>query len=157
MENVKINQLIRDIKNKHENDDSNVYIDELCDYNDSTYICDAIAEMSDNHVDIYYSELFDWAKDNYSYIEEANQEMGTPNDITKQIQQAQFYVNENYCYENIKDMLLIYCYDQFQKAGIEEISEDLVDKIEEYAESIDSNDYLPNIDDINDATAPDEA
>lgn len=34
MENVKINQLIRDIKNKHENDDSNVYIDELCDYND---------------------------------------------------------------------------------------------------------------------------
>ena len=42
----------------------------FCDY-DNGYICDIITEIADNHVDIYNSDLLDWAKGNYSYIEES--------------------------------------------------------------------------------------
>lgn len=53
-------------------------------------------------------------------------------------------------------MLLIYCYDLFQKQGIEVISDDMNEKIIEYVEQLDYNEYLPSIDDIHNTTAPEE-
>lgn len=157
MEQLKINELIREIKNNHEYDYSKVSIDALCDYSDNTYICDAIMEIWDNNIDIYYYDLFEWAKDNFSYIEDANNEYEDIDpDITKQIQGGQYYANNEYCYENITDMLLIYCYDLFQKQGIEVISDDMNEKIIEYVEQLDYNEYLPSIDDIHNTTAPEE-
>ena len=86
MENVKIEELIKEIKENHREDYTKIYIDCLCDYNDGCYICDAIAQISDYKIDIYYKDLFEWAKNNFSDIEEANKEYGDVNpDITKQI------------------------------------------------------------------------
>lgn len=157
MEQLKINELIREIKDNHECDYSKVSIDALCDYSDTTYICDAIMEICDSNIDIYYYDLFEWSKYNFSYIEDANNEYGNIDpDITKQIQGGQYYANNEYCYENITDMLLIYCYNLFQNQGVEVISEDLNEKIIEYVKQLDNNEYLPSIDDIHNAIEQDE-
>ena len=149
MENVKIEELIKEIKENHREDYTKIDIDCLCDYNDGCYICDAIAQISDYRIDIYYKDLFDWAKDNFSYIEEANKEYGDVNpDITKQIQQAQYYVNTNYCYDNIDDMLKVYCYNVLKQNDMLEISESQQEKLEEYIQELDSDEYLPSFDDL---------
>lgn len=40
------------------------------DYKDNGWINDDFIEYADSRVDIYTSDLFEWAKDNYSYIED---------------------------------------------------------------------------------------
>lgn len=70
----------------------------ISEYNDG-YICDIISKISDSDVDIYYSDLFEWAKDNWSYIDDACREFGMPdskdsNIIIKLIQMGQYYKNE---------------------------------------------------------------
>ena len=46
------------------------------DYKDSGWISDDFVEYADQSVDIYYSDLFEWAKGNYSYIEDYVKEYG---------------------------------------------------------------------------------
>lgn len=48
MENVKIEELIKEIKENHREDYTKIDIDCLCDYDDGCYICDAIAQISDD-------------------------------------------------------------------------------------------------------------
>lgn len=149
MENVKIEELIKEIKENHREDYTNIDIDCLCYYDDGCYICDVITQISDYRIDIYYYDLFEWAKYNFSSIEEANKEYcNVDPDITRQIQQAQYYVNTNYCYDNINDMLKIYCYNLLKENEIEEISEEQKEKIEEYINQLETNDFLPSFDDL---------
>lgn len=151
MENVKIEELIKEVKENHREDCTKIYIDCLCDYNDGCYICDAIAQISDYRIDIYYKDLFDWAKDNFSEIKEANKEYGNVDpDITRQIQQAQYYVNTNYCYGNIEDMLKVYCYNVLKQNDMLEISESQNEKLEEYINQLETDDFLPSFDDLKD-------
>lgn len=151
MENVKIEELIKEIKENHRKDYTKIDIDCLCDYNDGCYICDAIAQISDYKIDIYYKDLFDWAKDNFSDIEEANKEYGNVDpDITRQIQKAQYYVNTNYFYGNIEDMLKVYCYNVLKQNDMLEISESQNEKLEEYINQLETDDFLPSFDDLKD-------
>lgn len=118
--------------------------DRFCDY-DHGYICDIITEIADNAIDIYYSDLFEWAKDNFSIIEEANEELGTPTDITKQIQQGQFIYYERDLYDNLEDSILLCIYNYLQHdLKIEEITEEQNELIEE----IDRNDNNARLEDI---------
>lgn len=106
------------------------YCDNICDYSDG-YISDIINEISDNNIGIYTSDLFDWAKSNYNYIEDANKEFGTPSDIIKQIQQGQFLQISNEMYENFDNMILLFVYDYiYNDLGIEEINEEQQEEIE---------------------------
>ena len=60
---------------------------------------DAITELADSNVDIYNSDLLEWVKNNYNYVEEAIDEFGTAKDgegradFIKQIQQGQYLAN----------------------------------------------------------------
>lgn len=118
----------------------------LEDY-DNGYLCDIITEIADNHVDIYYSNLFKWATDNYAYIEEAEDEFGQPTDergkfdIIKLIQQGQYYAYEQELYENFRDIVLNRLYNYIvSNLGIIEITEEQNDKILEL--NIDDNNEL---------------
>lgn len=119
----------------------------LCDY-DNGYICDIITEIADNEVDIYYSNLFEWAKDNWSYIDDACKEFGMPdvkdtNIIIKLIQMGQFYYNEELLYEDLDSMLLNFCYNYIlNELKIEEITEEQQEEIEEKCTNVDNNDRL---------------
>lgn len=116
----------------------------LRDCNDG-YICDIITEIADNNVDIYYYDLFEWAKNNFSYINEANEEMGAPNDIIRQIQQGQFLYNERNIFENLEDSLKMFMYDYIEKdLKILEITEKQNDDLLEW-DFTDHNERLENL------------
>ena len=128
---------------------TNERIDEgaFCDYNDASYICDAIMEISDNNVDIYTADLFEWASRNYDVIEDANEELGTPSDMLQQIRQGQYIANEREIYDNLHDMLYIYCLDLLRAEGIEELDEQKLQDLYEFADQ-DHNEYLPSLADV---------
>lgn len=125
----------------------------LCDYSDG-YICDVITEIADNDVDIYYSDLFEWAKDNWSCIDDACREFGMPdskdtNIIIKLIQQGQFYYNEQLLYEDLDSMLLNFCYNYIEwELKKEEITEEQNEQILEKCTNVDNNDRLDNFTDF---------
>lgn len=112
---------------------------------DNGYICDIITEIADNNIDIYYYDLFEWAKNNFSYITEANEEMGTSTDIIKQIQQGQYYANEKELYENLDESLQFFMYDYIEKyLDIKEISENQNDDLLDW-DFTDNNEKLENL------------
>ena len=150
MRKLEVKKLMEEVKENLINEMRESKIDggAFCDYNEGAYICDVITEIADYNIDIYNSDLFDWAKYNYSIIEEANDELGTPSDIIKQIQQGQFIQNERDIYDNLNDMLLVYCYNVLIGNGIEEITEDQNDNLKMYSNNLDNNDRLPDIEDI---------
>ncbi len=115
-------------------------------YGGCVYICDAIMEQSDSNIDIYYYDLFEWAKHNFDEIEAANEELGCPNDIIKQIQQAQYLVNSRELYEELETGVLWAVYEAAKEYG-EEITEEQAEKLEELANSIDNNSYFEEITD----------
>lgn len=113
---------------------------------DNGYICDIISKIADNKVDIYYSDLFEWAKYNFDIIQEANEEFGTPTDITKQIQQGQYLYNERDLYDNLEDIIKFYIYDYIEKdLKIEELTQEQVEEIENEIDFTDNNEQLENI------------
>lgn len=121
----------------------------LCDYNNG-YICDVISEIGDSNIDIYYYDLFEWAKNNFSIIEEANEEFGCDNDITKQIQQGQYLYYTNDLYDNLEDIIKNYIYNYIiNDLKIEYITKEQFEELEDL--SYDNNDKLEDvINDIND-------
>jgi len=66
---------------------------------------DIISEIADSNVDIYTSQLWEWASENYSYIEDAIDEFGFPEgsdgkpDMNKAIMQGQYKQNEEALWE----------------------------------------------------------
>ena len=122
------------------------YCDNICDYNNG-YICDIIMEISDNNVDIYNYNLLEWAKDNYSYIEDANSELGTPEGFMQQIQQGQYYQIEQDLYNNFENMILLYAYDYLKNNDIE-LTEEQQEELESELANIDNNNRLEDIIDI---------
>ena len=145
MKEEKIN--VKEIKEELKESLNDTYCDCICDY-DSGYICDVISEISDSHVDIYYYDLFEWAKNNFSIIEEANEELGAPNDIIKQIQQGQYVQYEREMYDNIDDMIQLFIYNYiYNDLNIEEITEEQKEELDML--NYNNNDKLENIiDDI---------
>ena len=51
---------------------------------------DAFRDYAGNAVDIYYSDLFEWAKYNFEWIDRARDELGASGDIIKDLQAGQF-------------------------------------------------------------------
>lgn len=142
MKNLKIEELRKELN-----------LGELGEYfvdYDNGYICDIITEIADNHINIYTSDLFDWAKNYFSYIEEANTELGTPTDILQQIQQGQFYYYEQNIYNNLEDIMLNYMYNYIENVlNIKEITEEQYDDLLDF-DFNDNNEMLENlIDHIN--------
>lgn len=117
---------------------------DFIDYSDG-YICDIITEIADNNVDVYTQDLLDWVPDNYSYIEEANQEFGVPDDFLKQVQQGQYYYNERNIYEHLEDILKYYMYDFIENnLNIKEITEEQNERLLDF-DFNDNNELLENL------------
>lgn len=123
---------------------SKIDLYEFLEYNEDCYICDMITEVSDNNIDIYYYNLFDWAKNNFSIIEESNNELGVINDITKQIQQAQYYLNSNECYDNLNDIIK-YIAINYLKDNYIYLKDEQLDLLYDRLDIIDNNNKIEEI------------
>lgn len=145
-----IETLIKEYTDKNED-----LILRSADYTHSpdSYICDIISEVADSEIDIYYSGLFDWLKndpDSVENIEYTLREFGTPTsgndipDFMKILQQGQYYGNEQKIYNNINDFgkiwLLYYLKDV---ENITELTDEQAEKIEDL--DVDSNDKFADL------------
>ena len=122
------------------------YGEQILSY-DSGYICDIFSEIASNNIDIYYSDIFDWAKNNTWYIDESMKEYGNCNDIVRQIQMAQGYAYEQELYENEDSILKLFAYNYLEENEIKLDEEQLYD-LESELESYYTNNRLENIVDI---------
>lgn len=140
-----VHNLNEELKDINISKDSIYFVEQYL--NSSSYICDAISEQAESNIDIYYSDLFEWAKNHFGDIEEANEELGAPNDIIRQIQQAQFLYNERQLYDELEEIIL---YSVLLEATeyAEEVTKEQFSELLEVAEHLDNNDRF---DDIKDA------
>lgn len=122
-------------------------------YSGCYYICDMISEVADNFVDIYNSDLLDWAKNNYEYIEEAQDEFGTPKDSNdnadffKMISQGEFLYYERLFYDNFSGFIEYYTL-KFLVDNKIIIDDDKLDNLLDYITSeIDYNQEFNEVDD----------
>lgn len=117
--------------------------DQITNYN-SGYICDIFSEIADCNVDIYDYDLYDWAKNNYAYIDEATCEYSRPGNIVKEIQQGQYYKYETDLNKNKSDILLLYTYNYLNENDII-LTEEQEEEMTDYVSSLNSNDKLEDI------------
>lgn len=123
------------------------------DYNGCCYICDMISEVADSSIDIYTSDLLDWVKNNYDYIEDALDEFGTPQDSNgkadffQMIRQGEFLYYERLFYDNIDSFIKYYVLKYLIDNKISIDDEKLEELLEVDSTDIDNNDYLEDIDD----------
>lgn len=82
-------------------------ISQFENYNNDSYICDIISEISDNYVNIYNHQLWELAPLISDYIEDSINEFGTPSemDLVEIFQIGQYYYNERVFYENLEDII----------------------------------------------------
>lgn len=131
------------------NNISLTYGEQITSYN-SGYIGDVFSEIATNNIDIYYSDIFNWARDNTWYVDESIKEYGSCNDIVKQIQMAQGYAFESELYQTKDDILKYYAYNYLKDNEIE-LSEEEVEDLENYIEHLDNNGKLDSINDYCDS------
>lgn len=144
---------IKELLKEYENDSDLLYRVEDYTHNESGYICDTISEIADSEVDIYYSGLIDWLKndnDAVENVEYALKEFGTPThsddtpDFYKILQQGQYYSNEQKLYDELntigKVWLLAYLQDKENMTEITDEQADFIDELE-----IDNNDQFSEI------------
>ena len=159
MEKLNTSEILAEVeKALDEGKKNNISIDFCADRgaNEGQYICDAITEYADSRVDIYTADLWQWAAENYEYIDEARAEFGPSKDIIDDLRAGQFLQNEQQLYEDINGiiedlarqyinnvLINIEAEETTVKKAIETLKNDLAD--------IDDNDRLNAIADACDA------
>lgn len=145
---VKIEELKKEVEKNFESYEE--YITEY--YNYQNDIDDIIHDIADNNVDIYNYDLLEWAKDNYSYIEDYVKEFGIDSqsfDFIDIIRGGQFLYIEQTLYNNKESMLEYLAYYILDDKGFTEIEEekateismidfDRIERIDELEEEIDN-------------------
>lgn len=141
MKNVK--ELLEEIEK--ENEYLRVNVASFEGYSDN-YICDIVNELADSNVDVYNSDLLEWAKNNHSYIDEAVAELGHGKDFINDIQIGQYYNNNNEIYDNLKEYLRYFAYDYLLNTkGIETIKDEDIENIDSELDYIDNNNHLSDV------------
>lgn len=101
-------------------------------YNHESDIDEIIRDIADNNVDIYTSDLMDWVKDNYNFVEDYVKEFGIDSsnfDFIGAVRGGQYLYIEQTLYNNKSDMLEYLAYYILQEKDIEEIDEDKATEI----------------------------
>lgn len=155
------NKILEKLQNEWEdvrgqmNDISIDFCGDFSNYLDGyAYLCDLFTEYADNRVDIYNSDLIEWAQENYNYIDDAIEEFGAPEpfDFWACIRQGQYYeYNEelNSDTDNIiKGLALLYLIDELQAIDAIERTEQEFEELFDELNNIDSNDREDEIKDI---------
>lgn len=124
---IKDNQILNlkyltDTINKVNKDDF-VNFEEFLNAKKEDYIQDTIYSCCEDSADIYYEDIFNWAKENTSVINEYIAEMGGFNgkgfDICTLIQQSQIIDNEQYYFDNLDGLSLVYALNYIKENNID--------------------------------------
>lgn len=139
------------VKELRDNYYENVCWDNFIEYRDG-YIDDVIFQVANNSVDIYDSDLWDWARDNKEYIEEAVIEYGINTrdfNLIELFRQGQYLCYRNIMEGNVEALIQYYAYDYiYSELNINEISTDEKQKLEEMLSELNDSSKIDEIIDI---------
>ena len=124
------------------------YGNELLNYNDSSYICDAISEIADNNTSIYYYDIKQFMMDNFDAVEDAINEFGWDgcgSDLYKAGQIAEYITIERDLYNNLDDIIKYLAYDYLINIGFDTLDDNIIDNIDNELLTIDNNNYIGDI------------
>ena len=159
MEKINIKELLEEIKKDGVYFDEEDIIDLVIEFAEHSngYICDIISSVADNNVDIYNYNLWEWAKNNEYYIEEAVKNYGIDErnfDLIRLFKYGQFEYYIQAIYSNLADFIK---YSILYNINAEEISEEILEEIENIANEEDNNAKIEiYIDKINDLIESEE-
>lgn len=141
MEKIKIKDQI----DRLEEYEMDVDLWDFSHYSAQSYICDIINELADSNIDIYTSDLLNWACGNYSYIDDAICEYGKPDEFIDYIKQGQYYYYTSYLQDNIADYLLYYSLNYLLSQNIEELTSEQYNQLLELIDDADNNNTLEDL------------
>lgn len=131
------------------------YAEDLLDYNGSVYICDAIAEIADNHTSIYYSDILSFISSNPEALAEVVEEglymvdSRHPYDLYKHGQAAEYMTIERDIYNHLDDAIRAYAAHYLRTTyHVETVSAETWDAIAADLDDIDNNNRFDDITDI---------
>ena len=139
------------------------YIDRICDYDGSSYICDAISEIADGATSIYYSDILDFIKRNPEALADVVEEglycvdSTHPYDLYKHGQAAEYMTIERELYDNLEEIVKLYAINYYRDNHGDEIDAGTWGMICDDLEEIDNNNRLWDIENIVDKWADDDA
>ena len=113
--------------------DEGDYGEQLLEYGDTAYICDAIGYIADSNTSIYYSDITDFMNGNIDAVNDAIDEFGWDGcgrDLMKAGQMAEYLTIEHDLYEHYDDAIMLYVYDYLQSIGIEELADEQFEELE---------------------------
>ena len=124
----------------------------FCDYSGSHYISDVISDIADSEIDICAYSLFEWAKTNYEWAEEAIAQglCDTSNpDILKILQAGQYEQNTADLYDHLDAIMLNYCLN-YIKYNLEKdtITDDQFEELQNQCTNVNNNDTLDMFEDF---------
>lgn len=129
----------------------------IFEYNEG-YICDIISYIADNCVPIYYSEIWEQAKEVSEYVKEAFNEFGynENEDLEINMQKGIYYYNEYSLYQNLDILIYNYAVNYLDEA-IEYIEDEetkerakrvTAEELKELLSNIDNNNTYEDINQI---------
>ncbi len=128
---------------------------DFCGDSHSGNIDDVFSEYADSDVSVYTSEQFEWAKSHFGDIEDANAELGRPNDICGEISQAWYLCNLRELNEDLdkikKYLALAYIEDNFASDVLDLLDQSFFEDIEINANLDEVNDFGSIDDNVHDA------
>lgn len=133
---------IQEVYNSLKAADHMVYALEFLDKPDSDYVSDAITEIADDTVSIYYSEMRNWLFENeeaFDCMAEAVAEgfIDTSKyDFYSHIRSAQYLQASQAIYDSLDDYLALVTYYKLLDKGVEQLDSDILDEILDDIEQI---------------------
>lgn len=143
----------------HLDDEQDALDSFMSDYSGSTYLCDAISEISDSFIPIYNSDVWKNASDISDYIEDAISEGLAPTDgrdidLIKIFQSGYYVYYQRSLYDNLSTMVYNMIATKTNEAvgALNRETQEAIDyealeeAIESASENIDNNDRFETID-----------
>ena len=135
------------------------YGNEITNYGENSYICDAVSEIADSNTSIYYSDIMSFISNDPESVNEAIQEFGWEgcgSDLYKAGQMAEYLTIEREIYNNLDDVIMYYALDYYQDHYSKDITDERLEDLKGELSSIDNNDKLYRIIDAVDGLFSDQ-
>jgi len=118
--------LIHDIKSELE-DDAPIDIGYICDYDDSTYVSDAFAELADMLTSVYDSDIIKYISEHVEAVNDAIEEFGWDgcgSDLYKAGQMAEYLTINNWLWQHEFEAYQVYALNWYRFEYMEEVTKD---------------------------------
>jgi len=145
--------LIHDIRSELE-DDAPIDIGYICDYDDSTYVSDAFAELADMLTSVYYSDIIKYISEHVEAVNDAIEEFGWDgcgSDLYKAGQMAEYLTINNWLWQHEFEAYQVYALNWYRFEYMEEVTKNTpirIDTWERFCDELENYGQCKRIGDV---------